>query len=148
MNIEQMLRDAIESKTAKILKEEYGIELSKEFADKLSKDDQDKDPNYQVTLLDSGDGYEDVIDFITSILMIEPSYANALVDHAPSVIKTGLCKEAAIDINKDLLKLGASSSVEKVVSIDVMGCGTNLQNKKSTTLRNEEVSYNADVINR
>ena len=26
MNIEQMLRDAIESKTARILKEEYGIE--------------------------------------------------------------------------------------------------------------------------
>ena len=41
MNIEQMLRDAIESKTAKILKEEYGIELSKEFADKLPKDDQE-----------------------------------------------------------------------------------------------------------
>lgn len=29
MNIEQMLRDAIESKTARILKEEYGIEMSK-----------------------------------------------------------------------------------------------------------------------
>ena len=141
MNIEQVLRDAIEHKTAKILKEEYGLDWTP-----IPPDEQGKDPNYQVTLLDSGDGYEDVIDFITSILMIEPSYAKALVDHAPSVIKTGLCKEAAIDINKDLLKLGASSSVEKVVSIDVMGCGTNLQNKKSTTLRNEEVSYNADVI--
>lgn len=142
MNIEQMLRDAIEHKTAKILKEEYGLDWTP-----IPPDEQGKDPNYQVTLLDSGDGYKDVIDFITSILMIEPSYANALVDHAPSVIKTGLYKEAAIDINKDLIKLGASSSVEKVVSIDVMGCGTNLQNKKSTTLRNEEVSYNADVIN-
>lgn len=30
MNIEQMLRDAIESKTARILKEEYGIEMSKD----------------------------------------------------------------------------------------------------------------------
>lgn len=29
MNIEQMLRDAIESKTARILKEEYGIEQKK-----------------------------------------------------------------------------------------------------------------------
>lgn len=46
MNIEQILRDAIEHKTAKILKEEYGIELSKEFADKLPKDDQDCE-NYQ-----------------------------------------------------------------------------------------------------
>lgn len=43
MNIEQMLRNAIERKTAKILKEEYGIEMSK---DKLSKDDQDYG-NYQ-----------------------------------------------------------------------------------------------------
>lgn len=41
MNIEQMLRDAIERKTAKILKEEYGIETPKKIADKLSKDDQD-----------------------------------------------------------------------------------------------------------
>lgn len=41
MNIEQMLRDAIERKTAKILKEEYGIEMSKKIADKLPKDDQD-----------------------------------------------------------------------------------------------------------
>lgn len=35
MNIEQMLRDAIEHKTAKILKEEYGIETPKEIADSL-----------------------------------------------------------------------------------------------------------------
>lgn len=73
MDIKQILRDAIDNKVAEILKEEYGIELSKEFADKLPKDDQDCE-NYQ--------------------------------------------------------------------------SGTNLQNKKSTTLRNEEVSYNADVINR
>lgn len=41
MNIEQMLRNAIKRKTAKILKEEYGIETPKEIADKLPKDDQD-----------------------------------------------------------------------------------------------------------
>lgn len=29
MNIEQILRDAIESKTARILKEEYGIEWNR-----------------------------------------------------------------------------------------------------------------------
>lgn len=54
MNIEQMLRDAIERKAAKILKEEYGIELSKEFADKLSKDDQDCG-DYQIRLTNVGD---------------------------------------------------------------------------------------------
>lgn len=49
-----MLRDAIERKTAKILKEEYGIEPSKEFADKLPKDDQDCE-NYQIRLTNVGD---------------------------------------------------------------------------------------------
>ena len=205
MNIEQMLRDAIEPKTAKILKEEYGIEMSKKIADKLPKDDQDcgdyqirlinvgdhkirvvkvvfnsmdvdlktaktlvdqapsvispcltferateivkllndagatahvekifcdddpldwtvippdeKDerPVYQVTLLEAGANREDLIKFIASILMIEPSYAEALVDHVPSVIVTGLCKEAAVNINKKLIELGAGSSVESVI---------------------------------
>lgn len=41
MDIRQVLRNAINSKVAKILKEEYGIETPKEIADKLSKDDQD-----------------------------------------------------------------------------------------------------------
>lgn len=54
MNIEQMLRDAIERKTAKILKEEYGIEMSKELADKLPKDDQDCG-DYQIRLTNVGD---------------------------------------------------------------------------------------------
>lgn len=70
MNIEQMLRDAIERKTAKILKEEYGIEMSKTIADKLSEDgqdykdeqgdqdDQDEQPVYQVTLLEAGENDE------------------------------------------------------------------------------------------
>lgn len=205
MDIKQILRDAIDSKVAEILKEEYGIEPSKEFADKLLKDDQDygdyqirltsvgdhkirvvkvvfnnmdvdlktakslvdqapsvispcltferaieivkllnnagatahvekigcdndpldwtpipsdeqgKDPNYQVTLLDSGEDYEGVIDFIASKVQADPTYANALVDHAPSVIITGLCKEAAVDISNELAKLGAGSSVESVI---------------------------------
>ena len=38
MNIEQMLRDAIESKTARILKEEYGIEMSKTGVDEMSEE--------------------------------------------------------------------------------------------------------------
>lgn len=205
MDIKQILRDAIDSKVAEILKEEYGIEPSKKFADKLLKDDQDygnyqirltsvgdhkirvvkvvfnnmgvdlktakslvdqapsvispcltferateivkllnnagatahvekiecvddpldwtpipsdeqgKDPNYQVTLLDSGEDCKGVIDFIASKVQADPTYANALVDHAPSVIITGLCKEAAVDISNELAKLGAGSSVESVI---------------------------------
>lgn len=61
MNIEQMLRDAIERKTAKILKEEYGIETPKEIADKLSKDDQEYDEyDMYETHYEEGDDYDDV----------------------------------------------------------------------------------------
>ena len=205
MNIEQMLRDAIERKTAKILKEEYGIEMSKEIADKLPKDDQDygdyqirltnvgdhkirvvkvvfnsmdvdlktaktlvdqapsvispcltferateivkllndagatahvekiscdddpldwtvippdeKDerPVYQVTLLEAGENREDLIKFIANARMIEPSYAEALVDHMPSVIVRDFTKKAAMTIVAKLTKLKANSMLEKTV---------------------------------
>jgi hypothetical protein len=46
MDIGQVLRNAINNKVAKILKEEYGIETPKEITDKLPKDDQDCG-NYQ-----------------------------------------------------------------------------------------------------
>ena len=135
MDIKQILRDAIDSKVAEILKEEYGIEPPKllnnagvtAHVEKIGCDDdpldwtpipsdeQGKDPNYQVTLLDSGEDYEGVIDFIASKVQADPTYANALVDHAPSVIITGLCKEAAVDISNELAKLGAGSSVESVI---------------------------------
>lgn len=211
MNIEQMLRDAIERKAAKILKEEYGIELSKEFADKLSKDDQDcgdyqirltnvgdhkirvvkavfnsmdvdlktaktlvdqapsvispcltferateivkllndagatahvekifcdddpldwtpippneqddqdERPVYQVTLLEAGENREDLIKFIANVRMIEPSYAEALVDHMPSVIVRDFTKKAAMTIVAELTKLKADSMLERTVFIN------------------------------
>lgn len=145
MNIEQMLRDAIERKTAKILKEEYGIELSKEFADKLPKDDQDcgvfcdddpldwtvippdeqddqdeqdERPVYQVTLLEAGENREDLIKFIANVRMIEPSYAEALVDHMPSVIVRDFTKKAAMTIVAKLTKLKADSMLERTVFIN------------------------------
>lgn len=131
MNIEQMLRSAIERKAAKILKEEYGIELSKEFADKLPKDDQDcedyqirltddqddqdEQPVYQVTLLEAGTNREDLIKFIANACMIEPSYAKALVDHMPSVIVRDFTKKAAMIIVDELAKLNASAILERTI---------------------------------
>lgn len=50
MNIEQILRDAIESKTAKILKEEYGIEMSKEVIDEMSEEHDEPNKNCGVYL--------------------------------------------------------------------------------------------------
>lgn len=213
MNIEQMLRDAIERKTAKILKEEYGIETPKEIADKSSKDDQDcedyqirltnvgdhkirvvkavfnsmdvdletaktlvdqapsvisqcltferateivkllndagatahvekigcdddpldwtpippdkqgdqdEQPVYQVTLLEAGANREDLIKFIANARMIEPSYAEALVDHIPSVIVRDLTKKSAMTIVAELNKLNASSMLERTVFINVV----------------------------
>ena len=130
MNIEQMLRDAIERKTAKILKEEYGIETPKEIADKLPKDDQDygdeqgdqddqdEQPVYQVTLLEAGTNREDLIKFIANARMIEPSYAEALVDHMPSVIVRDFTKKAAMIIVAELNKLNASFMLERTVFIN------------------------------
>ena len=50
MNIEQMLRDAIESKTARILKEEYGIEMSKQVIDKMSEEHDEPNKNWRIKL--------------------------------------------------------------------------------------------------
>ena len=130
MNIEQMLRDAIESKTARILKEEYGIEMSKAIADKLSEDgqdyedeqgdqdDQDEQPVYQVTLLEAGANRENLIKFITDACMIEPSYAEALVDHVPSVIVRDVTKKTAMIIVDELAKLNTSAMLERTVFIN------------------------------
>lgn len=130
MNIEQMLRDAIERKTAKILKEEYGIEMSKTIADKLSEDsqdykgeqgdqdDQDEQPVYQVTLLEAGTNREDLIKLIANARMIEPSYAEAIVDHVPSVIVRDFTKKGAMIIVDELANLNASAMLERIVFIN------------------------------
>lgn len=149
MNIEQILRDAIERKTAKILKEEYGIEPSKEFAElnnagatahvekigcddysldwtpippneQNDQDEQDERPIYQVTLLEAGANREDLIKFIANARMIEPSYAEALVDHVPSVIVRDFTKKAAMTIVAKLTKLKADSMLEKTVFINAV----------------------------
>lgn len=208
MDIKQVLRNAINNKVEKILKEEYGIETPKEIADKLPKDDQDyedyqirltnvgdhkirvvkvvfnsmnvdlktaktlvdqapsvispcltferateivkllndaratahvekivcdddpldwtvippdeqdEQPVYQVTLLEAGPNREDLIKFITNACMIEPSYAEALVDHMPSVIVRDFTKKAAMTIVNELAKLNASVMLERTVFIN------------------------------
>lgn len=208
MDIGQVLRNAINNKVAKILKEEYGIETPKEIADKLSgdyqirlinvgdhkirvvkavlnsmdvdlktaktlvnqapsvispcltferateivkllndagatahvekmvcdddpldrtpippdeqsdQDDQDEQAVYQVTLLEAGANREDLIKFIANARMIEPSYAEALVDHVPSVIVRDFTKKAAMTIVDELTKLNTSAILERTVFIN------------------------------
>lgn len=117
MNIEQMLRDAIERKTAKILKEEYGIEMSKEVADKLSKDDQDYG-DYQIRLTNVGDHKIRVVKVVFNNMDVDLKTAKALVDQAPSVISPCLTFERATEIVKLLNDAGATAHVEKIVCND------------------------------
>lgn len=96
MNIEQMLRDAIERKTAKILKEEYGIETPKEIADKLSEDDQDYG-DYQIRLTNVGDHKIRVVKVVFNNMDVDLKTAKGLVDQAPAVISPGLTFERATE---------------------------------------------------
>lgn len=117
MNIEQMLRDAIERKTAKILKEEYGIEMSKEIADKLPKDDQDCG-DYQIRLTNVGDHKIRVVKAVFNSMDVDLKTAKTLVDQAPSVISPCLTFERATEIVKLLNDAGATAHVEKIVCDD------------------------------
>lgn len=117
MNIEQMLRDAIERKTAKILKEEYGIETPKEIADKLSKDDQDYG-DYQIRLTNVGDHKIRVVKVVFNNMDVDLKTAKALVDQAPAVISPCLTFERATEIVKLLNDAGATAHVEKIVCDD------------------------------
>lgn len=117
MNIEQMLRDAIESKTAKILKEEYGIETPKEITNKLPKDDQDCG-DYQIRLTNVGDHKIRVVKAVFNSMDVDLKTAKTLVDQAPSVISPCLTFERATEIVKLLNDAGATAHVEKIVCDD------------------------------
>lgn len=122
MDIEQMLRDAIERKTAKILKEEYGIETPKEIADKLPKDDQDYG-DYQIRLTNVGDHKIRVVKVVFNSMDVDLKTAKTLVDQAPSVISPCLTFERAAEIVKLLNDAGATAHVEKIVwDDDPLGC--------------------------
>lgn len=113
MCIEQMLRDAIERKIAKILKEEYGIETPKEIADKLPKDDQDCE-NYQIRLTNVGDNKIRVVKAVFNNMDVDLKTAKDLVDQAPSIISICLTFERATEIVKLLNDAGATAHVEKI----------------------------------
>lgn len=83
-----------------------------------NQDEQDECPVYQVTLLGAGENREDLIKFIANVRMIEPSYAEALVDHMPSVIVRDFTKKAAMTIVAELTKLKADSMLERTVFIN------------------------------
>lgn len=134
MNIEQMLRDAIESKTAKILKEEYGIEMSKKVIDEMSEEHDEPNKNwcYQVVLRTIGNDPERIARIINDFTHDELR-TKALIDAVPVAIHRGLTVDSEIALRNSFLTCGADAYVEKMIKVDC------------TTLRNEEVSYNADA---
>lgn len=112
------MRNTINNKVTKILKEEYGIETPKEIADKLSENDQDY-RDYQIRLTNVGDHKIRVVKALFNSMDIDLKTAKTLVDQAPSVIITCLTFECATEIVKLLNDAGATAHVEKIVCDDV-----------------------------
>lgn len=127
MNIEQMLRDAIESKTARILKEEYGIEMSKQVIDEMSEehDEPNKNWRYQVVLRTIGDDPERIARIIDDFTHDEER-TQAFMDAVPVAIHRGLTVDNEIALRNTLLTCGADAYVEKIIKID------QLWNRRST----------------
>lgn len=118
MNIEQMLRDAIERKTAKILKEEYGIEMSKQVMDEMSEDDEpNKNWRYQVVLRTIGNDPERIARIITDFTHNELR-TKTFMDAVPVAIHRGLTVDREIAIRNSLLTCGADAYVEKMIKVD------------------------------
>lgn len=108
MNIEQMLRDAIERKTEKILKEEYGIEMSKDVEGVIPTDTTSKHV-YQVVLTERSDSVhrEDIANIVEQI-QGSKSYANLVrTTNWPLVIARGLNRFGAVELkNQQQTKVG------------------------------------------
>lgn len=119
MNIEQMLRDAIESKTARILKKEYGIEMSKQVINEMSEkhDEPNKNWRYQVVLKNIGDDPERIARIITDFTHDEER-TQAFMDAVPVVIHRGLTVDSEIALRDTFLTCGADAYVEKMIKVD------------------------------
>ena len=119
MNIEQMLRDAIESKTARILKEEYGIKMSKQVIDEMSEEHNEPNKNwrYQVVLRTIGDDPERIKRIINDFTHDERR-TQAFLDAVPVAIHRGLTVDNEIALRNTFLTCRADAYVEKMIKID------------------------------
>lgn len=119
MNIEQMLRDAIERKTARILKEEYGIEPSQKVMDEMSEEHNEPNKNwrYQVVLRTIGDDPERIARIIDDFTHDEKR-TQAFMDAVPVAIHRGLTVDNEIALRNTFLTCGADAYVEKMIKID------------------------------
>lgn len=119
MNIEQMLRDAIERKPAKILKEEYRIEISKQVIDEMSEehDEPNKNWHYQVVLRTIGNDPERIARIIDDFTHDEKR-TKTFMDAVPVAIHRGLTVDNEIALRDTFLTCGADAYVEKMIKIN------------------------------
>lgn len=119
MNIEQMLRDAIKRKTAKILKEEYGIEMSKDVEGVIPTDTTSKYV-YQVVLTKrSGDVHREDITNIVKQIQGSKSYANFVrTTNGSLVIVRGLNRFGAVELKKLIVDKGGDCVIEKITKVN------------------------------
>lgn len=119
MDIKQILRDAINSEAAKILKEEYGIEMSKQVIDEMSEehDEPNKNWRYQVVLRTIGDDPERIARIINDFTHDEER-TQAFLDAVPVAIHRGLTVDNEIALRNTFLTCGADAYVEKMIKID------------------------------
>lgn len=119
MNIKRMLRDAIESKTARILKEEYGIEMSKQVIDEMSEEHNESNKNwrYQVVLRTIGNDPERIARIINDFVHDEER-TQAFINAVPVAIHRGLILDNEIALRNTFLTCGADAYVEKMLKID------------------------------
>ncbi len=119
MDIKQMLRDAINSEAAKILKEEYGIDFPSNTKEAVSKD-QDSSCTYQAVLTERSGGVhrEDIANIVESIHGSK-SYANLVRTTSwPLVIARGLNYFAAVELKKSIVDKGGDVVIEEITKID------------------------------
>lgn len=119
MDIGQVLRNAINNKVAKILKEEYGIEMSKDVEGVIPTDTTSKHV-YQVVLTERSGGVhrEDIANIVEQI-QGSKSYANLVrTTNWPLVIAQGLNRFGAVELKKSIVDKGGDCVIEKITRVN------------------------------
>ena len=116
MNIEQVLRDCINSTTCKILKDEYGIDIPDSVKEKIAGVPKDKRRCYQVVLMDNHGRGREIVDYLKAMFGDFAS-AKVLTLRTPSVIRRCLNEAEAVDVRDILISKGADAIVEQTMPL-------------------------------
>ena len=118
MNIKKVLRDIVNSEICKILKDEYGIDISSDIKEELK--DQDSSCTYQAVLTERSGGVhcEDIADIVEQI-QGSKTYANLVrTTNWPLVIARGLNHFGAVELKKLIVDKGGDVVIEKITKVN------------------------------